>query len=141
MSMVFHHFTDVPRVLRECRKVVRPNGCVFLRAGTTDRIRFYPTSRYFPASVPIMERTLWSVDGTCRAFESAGFRTLRVGTLNQVIAPSHAAYADQLTAGGDSVLAQLDAAEFDAGMAEVRSVASTVDPCPVEEPIDFLVFG
>ena len=88
-----------------------------------------------------MERTLWSVAETCRAFEAAGLRTLHAGIVEQVVAPSHSAYSEQIMAGGDSVLAQIDAADFDAGMAELRAVAAAVDPRPVEEPIDFLVFG
>lgn len=140
-SMVLHHLEDVPRVVRQCRRVLGPDGGLFLRAGTKERIPSYPTSTHFPASVPIMERTLWSVDRICGVFESAGFARLHAGVVEQTIAPSHAAYAEQLQAGGDSVLARLDAADFAAGLASVRARASSVDPEPVRESIDFLVFG
>ena len=140
ISMVLHHFEDVRRVLSECRRVLRGDGFVFLRTGTIDRIRSYPTAEYFPGSISIMERTLSSLGTICQTFESAGFHTSHVGVLEQEIAGTHAAYADQLVAGGDSVLAQLDQPDFDAGVAELRSRASAVDPLPIQEPIDFLVF-
>lgn len=141
MSMVFHHFTDVPRAVSECWRVLRPGGRVFLRAGTADRIPFYPITRYFPASVPIMQRTLASCDSIRQSFESCGFRTANSGIVQQRIAPSHAAWADQLAAGGDSVLIQLDPADFEAGIQAVRSHTAVVDPLPVTEPLDFLVFA
>ena len=141
ISMAFHHFTDVPAVLRECRRVLPSHGCVFLRAGTTDRIEQYPASVYFPASVPIMEAKLWSVAATCRAFEAVGFHTLHTGLVTQVVAPTHAAFVAQVAARGDSVLAELNADDFAAGLAELRSAAEKLDPQPVEESIDYLVFG
>jgi ubiquinone/menaquinone biosynthesis C-methylase UbiE len=140
MSMVFHHFSDVSRVLGECRRVLRPGGFVFLRAGTADRIPFYPLTRYFPASVPIMERTLVSCKAIRDSFESCGFRTAYSGVLQQEIAASHAVYADQLAAGGDSVLIQLDRSDFEAGLEALRSYAAVADPLPVTEPLDFFVF-
>ena len=140
-SMVLHHFDDVSRALAESRRVLREGGSFYLRAGTRERIRSYPISAHFPASVAIMQRTLWSVDRIRRAFESEGFQHLHTGSVDQVISPSHAAYAEQLAAGGDSVLLQLSKTDFDAGVASVRALAATVDPKPILESIDFLVFG
>src|SRR5215472_5426126 len=34
MSMVFHHFDDPKKAVRECRRVLRHDGSVCLRAGT-----------------------------------------------------------------------------------------------------------
>jgi hypothetical protein len=58
----------------------------------------------------------------------------------QQIAPTHEAYAEQVAAGGDSVLVQLTREELQRGLDALRSVARTVDPEPVSEPIDFFVF-
>ena len=139
-SMVLHHFDDVSRALAESRRVLRDGGSFYLRAATKERIPSYPTSAHFPASVAIMERALWTVDRIREAFESEGFQHLHTGSLDQVISPSHAAYAEQLAAGGDSMLAQLSRTEFNAGVASVRALAATVDPKPILESIDFLVF-
>jgi len=138
--MVLHHFGDVSAALAESRRVLRDGGRFYLRAATKERIPSYPTSVHFPASVPIMERTLWTVDQIRSAFESVGFRHLHTGLVDQVISSNHAAYAEQLAAGGDSILARLDKADFDAGVASVRALAATVDPKPILESIDFLVF-
>ena len=49
-------------------------------------------------------------------------------------------YAEKLAAGGDSVLARVSAPELEAGLEHVRRHAAEVDPEPVTEPIDLLVF-
>jgi hypothetical protein len=74
-------------------------------------------------------------------FEGAGFDTLRQDLLEQRVAATHSEYADKLEAGGDSVLARLDGADFQAGLARLRAHASRIDPQPVTELIDWFAFG
>jgi ubiquinone/menaquinone biosynthesis C-methylase UbiE len=141
MSMVFHHFKSPALVARECRRVLRDGGLVFLRAGTAEQISSYAYVDFFPTSVPILKRTLARGQDIQAVFEAAGFHTLRVGVLMQTIASTHAAYADRIAAGGDSVLAQLSPLEFEAGLRALRSHAARIDPKSVSEPIDFFAFA
>lgn len=141
MSMVFHHFKSRSGVAAECRRVVRDNGVVFVRAGTSDRIPAYPYVPFFPSSLPLLHDILPSVSDMRDVFEAAGFRTLEQGVLVQEIAPTHAAYADKLAVGADSVLIRLPAADFEKGLDVLRAHARRIDPQPVTEPIDYLVFA
>jgi len=75
----------------------------------------------------------------CAVFETAGFHLVESQIITQTIAPSWAAYADKLSAGGDSVLARLSEDEFSSGIDAVRRHgAATVEP--VVEPIDVFFF-
>lgn len=141
MSMVFHHFKSSGLVARECGRVLRDGGLVFLRAGTLEEISSYPYVPFFPGSMPIMERTLVANRVLRDTFESAGLRTIKIGVLVQQVAATYAAYADRIAAGGDSVLAELDPFEFDAGLEALRAHAARVDPKAVTEPIDFFAFA
>ncbi len=141
ISMAFHHFTGPGEVVRECRRVLRAGGRVFLRAGTADRIGCYALTPFFPAAVPIMRRVLESVSGITRMFAAAGFASGETGMVNQPLASTHAEYADQLEAGGDSVLAQLSARDLAEGLRALRTRAGQIDPTPVAEPVDFLWFA
>jgi len=141
ISMAFHHFSDPDRVAAECRRVLRDGGTVFLRAGTRDRIDTYPYVPFFPESVPLLYDTLDACAQMHAVFEGAGFDTLRQDLLEQRIAATHSEYADKLEAGGDSVLARLDPADFQAGLARLRAHASRIDPRPVTELIDWFAFG
>ncbi len=141
MSMVFHHFKSPALVARECGRVLRDGGFVFLRAGTLEQISSYPYVPFFPNSVAIMERTLVANQVVRDTFESAGLRTIKVGILIQQAASTYTAYADRIAAGGDSILAQLDPLEFEAGLKAFRAHAVRVDPMFVTEPIDFFAFA
>lgn len=140
MSMVFHHFANPELVARECSRVLRDGGFIFLRAGTIEQISSYPYVPFFPDSLLIMERTLVPNHVVRHTFESIGLRTIRSGILVQQIASTYAAYADRIAAGGDSILAELDPILFEAGLKALRTYAMRIDPKAVTEPIDYFAF-
>jgi ubiquinone/menaquinone biosynthesis C-methylase UbiE len=140
MSMVFHHFTSPELVARECSRVLRDRGLIFIRAGTLEQISSYPCVPFFPDSVLLMEHTLVPNHVVRHTFESVGLRTIRSGILVQQIASTHAAYADRIAAGGDSILAELDPIQFGDGLKALRDYAMSIDPKAVTEPIDFFAF-
>jgi ubiquinone/menaquinone biosynthesis C-methylase UbiE len=140
MSMVFHHFSEPGAVARECRRVLRNGGIVFLRAGTVEQIPAYPYVEFIPATQPLLCERLNPKREITETFESARFSTIATDLIVQQIAPTLAAYADKLAAGGDSILASLKAPELEEGLRSLRFQASRVDPRPVTEPIDVFVF-
>lgn len=140
MSMIFHHFKDPALAVRECRRVLREGGTVFMRTGTRERISSYPYYDFFPASQPILEEVLPTRAFVREMFEAAGFHTVSVELVTQKISPSYAAYAEKLAAGADSILAQLTTCDFEDGMSAVRAHAAHSDGESVFEPIDVFVF-
>ena len=140
-SMVVHHFQDPPRAARECRRIVRPGGRVMLRTATRDRIAHYPYVPFFPSSVPLLEDRLPTAAFIADVFQDAGFRLDACELIVQTIASDLMAYASKLAAGGDSVLASLPPADFEAGLSAMRTRASQHDTAAVAEPIDFFVFA
>lgn len=137
MSMIFHHFDDPILAARECRRVLRDGGTALLRTGTHDRIPSYPYVPFFPQSHPILDDRLPTCAFVREVFESAGFSTVSSDIVVQQIAPDYATYAEKLAAGADSILAQLSATDFQAGIAAMRAHG---DDKPVCEPIDVFVF-
>jgi ubiquinone/menaquinone biosynthesis C-methylase UbiE len=137
ISMVFHHFTDPEGAARECRRVLRQSGRVFLRTATQERIPSYPYVPYFPASRTLLEQRLPSLGSQRRAFESASFQPKFSGCLVQEVASDYAVYADKLALKADSILVSLNDDEFEAG---IRALRSEKPEGPIVEPIDFVVF-
>ena len=136
ISMAFHHFTNPKLAAHECRRVLRSRGRLCLRTASREQIPQYAYVPYFPASVPILERRLPTMEFQRRTFEDAGFGVLFSGIVNQQIASSCAEYADKLALKADSILASLDDKDFDSGLAAMRAA----NPAgPVVEPIDLLV--
>ena len=140
MSMSFHHFKDHMLVARECRRVLRDGAPALLRTGTRERIPSYPYVEFFPQSNPIMEDVLPTVAFVREVFESAGFSTVSSEVVIQQIAPDYATYVEKLSAGADSVLAQLSPTDFQAGIEAMRAHAARAGDKPVSEPIDIFVF-
>jgi len=140
MSMTFHHFDDPMLVACECYRVLRDGATAVLRTGTRERIPSYPYVDFFPRSWPIMEGCLPTSAFIREVFESAGFSTVRFDVVTQKIAPDYATYAEKLSAGADSVLAQLSPSDFRAGMDALRAHAARVRDTSVSEPIDVFVF-
>ena len=141
ISMALHHFTDSALAARECRRVLRPKGRLFIRTGTREQIPSYPYVPFFEASWPLLEETLPGTADVRAIFAAAGLHMIASEIITQTIAPDWTVYAEKLAAGGDSVLARLSRQDFDEGMAAVRRNAVADGRRPVVEPIDLFVFA
>jgi SAM-dependent methyltransferase len=75
LSLVLHHVPDVAAAAAEFRRVLRPGAPVLMRMGFGDRVaseRTFPWA-FFPETARSVS-TFPSLDETCRAFATAGFR-------------------------------------------------------------------
>jgi SAM-dependent methyltransferase len=140
MSMSFHHFLDPEQAAWECRRVLRADGSVVVRTGTREQIPSYPYVPFFPRTRSMLQDLLPDRPRLRAVFETAGFRCVEWQIVTQAIAPSWAAYADKLSAGGDSVLARLTEDELASGLDAVRRHGDEPRGEPVVEPIDVLFF-
>jgi len=140
ISMSLHHFTDRSLAARECRRVLREAGSVFVRTGTRERILRYPYVPFFPSSRSMLAELLPDSASVRAEFEAAGFHMVGSEIITQTVAPGWAAYAEKLSAGGDSVIARMDQHELENGLAALRSRAALVPGESVVEPIDLFVF-
>jgi ubiquinone/menaquinone biosynthesis C-methylase UbiE len=140
MSMSFHHFGDPERAARECRRVLRADGNVVIRTGTREQIPSYPYVPFFPSARSMLEDLLPDRLRLRAVFETAGFHWVESQIVTQTVAPGWAAYADKLSAGGDSVLARLAEDELARGLEAVRRYGDGSAGQSVVEPIDVLFF-
>jgi ubiquinone/menaquinone biosynthesis C-methylase UbiE len=141
VSMVFHHFEDPDRAVRECHRVLRRDGTVCLRAGTRDRAATYPYVPFFTRSSAILNNVLQSKASIETVFVNAGFQLVAHDVIRSEVAGSWNAYAEKLAFRADSILAQLRDQEFEEGLAALREHVKRAPPDePVIELIDFFVF-
>jgi ubiquinone/menaquinone biosynthesis C-methylase UbiE len=140
MSMSFHHFVDRTLAARECRRVLRPGGIVFVRNGTRERTEAYPYVRFFPRTREMIHELLPSQSELRETFETAGLRLKAAEVIDQTIAANWNIYAEKLEAGGDSVLSRLSPEELESGVTALRRYAATHADESISEPIDLFVF-
>jgi ubiquinone/menaquinone biosynthesis C-methylase UbiE len=141
ISMVFHHFDDPDQVVRECHRVLRRDGTVCLRAGTTDRVGETPYLPFFARSRAILNTAFHSQAAIEAIFIDAGFQPVGHELIRHEVAGNWKAYADRLAFRADSILVQLSEQEFEGGLAALRRHAVTAPPDePVTELVDFFVF-
>jgi ubiquinone/menaquinone biosynthesis C-methylase UbiE len=140
MSMVFHHFDKPDQAVRECRRVLRRNGTVCLRAATIDRIGTYPYVPFFPRSGAILTNVLQSQAFIETIFVNAGFHLVCHQLVRSEVASNWDTYAEKLAFRADSIFAQLSDQEFAAGLAALREHAVIAAPDEtVVELVDFFV--
>ena len=140
MSMSFHHLSDRRRAARECRRVLRAGGSVFVRTGSREQVPTYPYYAFIPATHPILLEVLPDSADVRDPFEAAGFQLRAHDLIEQTIAPSWEVYADKLETGSDSVLARLDRRDVESGIAAVRAHGARVGTQDIVEQIDLFVF-
>jgi SAM-dependent methyltransferase len=75
LSLVIHHIVDLKAAAREIRRVLRPGAPVLIRQGfpgRTDTTHTFPWE-FFPETARTAD-TFPSLEQTCQAFATAGFR-------------------------------------------------------------------
>lgn len=141
LSMVVHHFRNLPGALHELRRVLRPGAWVFIRTDLKEcrgGVRFY---EFFPAAEALARQRAPGIAALTAEFEAAGFTRAHCGTMTQQIDPDLKAHYKRIKLRGLSTLAAISDEEFRAGLDAMRRAAEAeTSPGPVTEEIGFLVF-
>jgi len=138
LSTVIHHFSDLPAVASELRRVLRPGGAVVIRSwfpGRADVTHF----RYFPGAKKIAE-TFPTIEAVEASFAPAGFSRQALESVTQVSARSLREACERLRHRADTTLQLLTDEEFEEGMRALEAdAAAEVEPAPVTSALDLLV--
>jgi ubiquinone/menaquinone biosynthesis C-methylase UbiE len=140
ISMAFHHFRDRHAAARECARVLREPGRVFVRNPTRERGDDVANLRFFPGARALFEERIPTRAEIQAAFAHAGFALREQGAVETETDPSWQAYAERVVLKGDSILASLPGAAFELGVQRVRAFAATAPHEPVREALDYFVF-
>ena len=138
LSTVIHHF-ELAAVVRELRRVLRPDGTVLVRSWFPGRAGV-THFRYFPRAKEIAE-TFPTLEATEREFASAGFKRQALESVEQVSAPSLRQFYERVRTRADTTLLALNDDEFAEGLRLLEAdVAAEAEPQPVISHLDLMVF-
>lgn len=141
LSMVVHHFEQVPAACKEIARVLREGGHVFVRNAFSGRLDSIPFYHYFPTVIQAENDRLQRIDELCASFEASVFAKVAHRVITQRIDPSLRAHYERIKLRSLSTFELISAEEFREGIEAMRKAAEAeIEPKPVMEDIDLLVF-
>ena len=137
LSNVVHHFDDIPRAARELRRVLAEDAPVLIRGAFAGRGPIPTLYRFFPASENAIE-SFPAVPEIVDAFEHAGFASMSIERVEQLLAYRLADMVDRVRQRADTALEKLSDEDFATGLAALERAAELEDG-PVLDGLDLLV--
>jgi SAM-dependent methyltransferase len=145
LSLMIHHVPDLEAAAREIRRVLRPGAPVLIRQGYPGRLdatRTFPWE-FFPETARSTD-TYPSLEYTCQAFASAGFRRDALEPVPETLISltEFLAQADTFRRA-DTNMRNLTEEEFLRGKERLRRAVQDAEGTPSTEPrtnwLDLLV--
>lgn len=132
------HYLDLDATGREHARVLAPGGRVLVRSVFPDRFDELQWLRWFPSARPVDEARMPSLESVIEAWRPHGLRLDERITGRHVVARDLHDLADRLSQQAISTLRLIPDVEVERGLAALRAHARTVEPRPVEAPVDSL---
>ncbi len=86
ISFLFHHVDSALDVIKQCARVLKPNGTIFIRYCTMDQIRDDVEHVFFPETIPIDEARMLTLEQMEGWLAETGFSEIESQSVDQ---PTH----------------------------------------------------
>jgi len=141
LSMVLHHIRSIPKPCRELVRVLKVEGVVLVRNSFKNRLESVPFYPFFPWAKAADNARLPKLEDVVSGFEAAGFECIAHKGVTQHIDDSLKAHCERMKLRALSTFDLISGEEFREGIRAMEEAAKAeVEPKPVVETIDFLVF-
>ena len=140
LSLVIHHIADLGAAARQIRRVLRPGAPVLIRQGFPGRLGRVELVRWFPETARAAE-SYPTVEATCDAFATAGFRREAFEQVRETYPGSLADFLAQLDTfrEADTTMRGLTDDEFIRGKERLRRAVDAGSAEPRSNSLDLLV--
>ncbi len=140
MSNAIHHVTRLDQALQEMRRVLHPQGIVFIRNYSLENLPSLPYLQCFPEAMLISQEMLWPRSTMVEHFTARGFTLLSQGTVRQEASPNVASYIRKIESRVYSDLTLISEKAFARGIARMQEAGTSLGRGPVLEEVDYFVF-
>lgn len=139
MFHLLHHVDKPLNVVKECYRVIKPNGKIINRYGPIEDIRDDPEHTFFPGALEIDETRTPTVKQVEDWFRAVGFRNILSSTLIQQSNTSAEERLERVKSKYTSVLTLIDKSAFEKGLKDLQGYASRnpSDPWLLTDRITF----
>ncbi len=141
LSLVIHHVPDLEAAAREIRRVLRPGAPVLMRQGFSDRIDDrIEIVRWFPETARLAG-TFPSLEDTCKAFATAGFRREALEQVSETYPGTLADFLREVDTfrDADTTMRSLSEDEFLRGKERLQRAVEAGNAEPRSNSLDLLV--
>jgi len=125
MSHLLHHVDEPLSVVKECYRILKPEGTIFNRYGAMENIRDDPEHRFFPEAVELDEACIPTIKQVEKWFRTAGFNDVSSETIAQQTYKSAEEILRKAELKSTSVLTLLSQPAFGHGLKTLREHISS----------------
>ena len=125
MSHLLHHCEEPIRVIRECRRVLSPDGALINRYGAIEQVRGDVEHTFFPGVTEIDEARVYSVDRMEGLLKENGFSEIVSEEIIQQTFPNGRAHLKAASVKNTSVLTMISESAFQQGLRNFRNYLET----------------
>jgi ubiquinone/menaquinone biosynthesis C-methylase UbiE len=141
MSQVFHHLEDRVLAFQEISRVLKPDGVLVIRNGTRENDAEIEWYKCFPEAVQLDKGRIPNQSEITGFVSQHGFRLVKLQTIYQLFASSHAEYYEKISRRGLSSLISISDEAFNLGVKRLKEwTESKLPHQAVYEPVDIFVF-
>lgn len=116
MSHLLHHVDEPLNVIKECYRILKPNGTILNRYGAIENIRSDVEHTFFPETLEIDEARIPSISQVEEWFNNAGFDIISSETILQRSYKSTEEILERTKLKQTSVLTLISQASFEQGL-------------------------
>jgi len=125
MSHLLHHVDEPLSVVKECYRILKPEGTILNRYGAIENIRDDPEHRFFPEAVELDEARIPTIKQVEKWFRDAGFNDVSSETIAQQTYRSAEEILRKAELKSTSVLTLISQPAFEYGLKALREYISS----------------
>ncbi len=125
MSHLLHHVDGPRSVVKECYRILKPEGTILNRYGAIENIRDDPEHRFFPEAVELDEARIPTTKQVEKWFRAAGFNDVSSETIAQQTYRSAEEILRKAELKSTSVLTLISQPAFEHGLKALREYISS----------------
>lgn len=125
MSHLLHHVDEPLQIVKECYRVLRPNGTILNRFAAIEHIRDDPEHRFFPETLEIDEARIPTIKQVEEWFKVVGFNDVSSEMVLQQTYRSAEEVLEKTSLKSTSVLTLISQPSFQQGLNALREYVST----------------
>jgi ubiquinone/menaquinone biosynthesis C-methylase UbiE len=120
MSHLLHHCTNPAQVLRDCYRVLKPEGVIIIRHCVIEEISEDPESTFFPEALEINKKRMTTLEEMLALVKGAGFTNVTSEIYLQISSANGHELYERMATRNVSALSMIPDKSFNTGLKHLK---------------------